>query len=88
VTPGLHTQDLRYTFDDYAPSPAPLAKQILQQSLASFVVNGVPSAAGLEDEIPRWGSDEELVRIAKDGGAIVSSQVNETRCAWWHSTRS
>ncbi|KAI8724080.1 Carboxylic ester hydrolase [Fusarium sp. LHS14.1] len=47
VTPGLHFQDLKYTFNDpQSPANRPIAQDILQTALTSFVMNGVPQLKG------------------------------------------
>jgi hypothetical protein len=82
VSPGAHTQDLSYTFNEKAtPVPFPDARRILQQSVVSFVLNGVPhSHAGT---LPKWGVDQVLLDITETGTQLSKSTVNKTRCAWW-----
>ncbi|KAM0549148.1 hypothetical protein ACHAPJ_009603 [Fusarium lateritium] len=89
VTPGLHTQDLKYTFNDpQSPAIRPVAQDILQTAVTSFVVNGVPqSKNGYTDKFPHWGVDQTLVSINNDGARVGPSTVNETRCGWWRSLR-
>jgi carboxylesterase type B len=90
VTPGLHTQDLKYIFNDpKGPAYKPVAQDILQTALTSFVVNGVPEIpTGRNRKFPRWGIDQKLVSINGDNARVTLNTVNETRCAWWHSLRS
>ncbi|KAF4966556.1 hypothetical protein FSARC_5798 [Fusarium sarcochroum] len=87
VTPGLHIQDLKYTFNDpQSPAFKPVAQDILQTALTSFVVNGVPQIKdGCIDKFPHWGVDQTLVSINNDGARIAANTVNETRCDWWRS---
>lgn len=83
VSPGIHIQDLTYTFNSrVTPAPFPKAQRDMQQAIASFVLTGVPSL-GNGTVFPRWGEDRSMVEITTNGGQIANSQVNETRCAWW-----
>ncbi|EEU40553.1 uncharacterized protein NECHADRAFT_76924 [Fusarium vanettenii 77-13-4] len=63
VTPGLHIQDLKYTFNDpQSPAYRPIAQDILQTALTSFVVNGVPQLkGGCTDKFLHWGIDQTLI---------------------------
>uniref|UniRef100_A0A8H7K424 Carboxylic ester hydrolase n=1 Tax=Bionectria ochroleuca TaxID=29856 RepID=A0A8H7K424_BIOOC len=88
VSPGFHTQDLKYTFNDPAtPAFRPIAQDILQRAIASFTINGEPvtKSNGTYEAFPTWGSGKSLVRINGDGFSVGTSVVNETRCAWWQS---
>ncbi|KAI3327863.1 alpha/beta-hydrolase [Xylariaceae sp. AK1471] len=85
VTPGFHIQDLRYTFEDYSPIPAPAAREVLQQAIVSFVLQGSPKIKSLpKPGFPHWGSEQKLVNITNTGAEVSSSRPNATRCAWWH----
>ncbi|CAI6094443.1 unnamed protein product [Clonostachys chloroleuca] len=88
VSPGFHTQDLKYTFNDPAtPAFRPIAQDILQRAIASFTINGEPvtKSNGTYEAFPTWGSEKSLIRINGDGFSVGTNVVNETRCAWWQS---
>ncbi|CAG9984033.1 unnamed protein product [Clonostachys byssicola] len=88
VSPGFHTQDLKYTFNDPAtPAFRPIAQDILQRAIASFTINGEPvtKSNGTYEAFPTWGSEKSLIRIEGDSLSVRTSVVNETRCAWWQS---
>ncbi|WZH43051.1 Alpha/Beta hydrolase protein [Fusarium acuminatum] len=89
VTPGLHTQDLKYIFNDPKGSAyKPFAQDILQAALTNFVVNGVPEIPARQHrKFLRWGIDQKLVSINGDDARVTLNTVNETRCAWWQSLR-
>ncbi|CAM1505200.1 Fc.00g108370.m01.CDS01 [Cosmosporella sp. VM-42] len=88
VAPGLHIQDLTYTFNNpTSPAFKPKAQDILQTAITSFVINGTPvsKAGSCPEQFPHWGSDKTLVSINGDGIKISTNNVNETRCAWWQN---
>ena len=83
VTPGLHGQDLAYTFNNpTSPAFVPAAQDALQQAIVSFTIDGVPKIDGI-GPFPRWGADQRLVNITSDGNSISRGGINETRCRWW-----
>ncbi|KXX81416.1 Cholinesterase [Madurella mycetomatis] len=88
-SPGLHTQDLKYTFNDPAnPAFHKNMQDILQIAIASFVVNGKPVLkGGGAPTWPRWGMEQKLVTINETVAAVGRSSVNETRCRWWQNRR-
>ena len=90
VTPGLHTQDLKYIFNDpQNPAFKPVAQDALQSIIASFVINGVPRMkGGSASEFPRWGTTGNLVSINESGAAMSENTVNQARCDWWQTFRS
>lgn len=64
VTPGIHTQDLSYTFSERnSTMPYPKAQNALQQAIASFAMTGTPTFNdnGKTRTFPRYGTDESLV---------------------------
>lgn len=86
MPPGLHGQDVAYTFNNPASPPLSTeAQNVLQQAIASFAVTGVPRATieGEERAFPMWGSEGALVNITLSGAYLSRSRVNETRCRWW-----
>lgn len=90
VTPGLHTQDLKYIFNDpQSPAFKPVAQDLLQTALTSFVTSGVPTVKDRSlGEFPRWDADGNVVSINGDEVCMAVNSVNETRCAWWQGLRS
>ena len=90
VTPGLHTQDLKYIFNDpHNPASKPVAQDTLQSIVTSFVVDGVPRMeGGTAAEFPRRGTAGNLVSINEFGAVISKNTVNQTRCDWWQAFRS
>jgi hypothetical protein len=89
VTPGLHTQDLKYIFNDpQNPAFKPVAQDTLQNVIASFVVEGVPKTKPESPEFPRWGADGNIVSINEVDAPIGLTDVNQTRCDWWQTFRS
>ncbi|KAJ4122807.1 hypothetical protein NW768_010252 [Fusarium equiseti] len=89
VTPGLHTQDLKYIFNDpQNPAFNPVAQDTLQGVITSFVVQGVPKLKNESYEFPRWGTNGNVVSINEADAAIGLTDVNQTRCDWWQTFRS
>ncbi|KAI1057383.1 hypothetical protein LB507_011532 [Fusarium sp. FIESC RH6] len=90
VTPGLHTQDLKYIFNDPRnPALKPVAQDTLQSIITRFVVDGVPRMeVGTAAGFSRWGTAGNLVSIEESGAVISENAVNQTRCDWWQTFRS
>ena len=86
MSPGLHIQDLSYTFGrKVAPAPIPEAQAHLQRAIASFVQTGVPLFESGK-EFPVFGDEGTVVNITSEGTATPAlSTVNQTRCDWWAS---
>lgn len=83
VSPGIHTQDLFYTFGrPSAPAPWPKAQHALQEAIVSFTKGHTPRYDS-KRAFPEWGRQRNIVRIDTEGGHIAKSHVNETRCNWW-----
>lgn len=89
VTPGLHTQDLKYIFNDpQNPAFKPVAQDTLQSVIARFVVEGVPKLKDESPGFPRWGTDGNIVSINEVEARTGLTDVNRTRCDWWQTFRS
>ncbi|SPO04279.1 uncharacterized protein DNG_06962 [Cephalotrichum gorgonifer] len=83
IAPGVHIQDLRYTFNSpSSPAPFPKAQNAMQTVIASFVKTGVPRLSD-GTPFPHWGGDRSLVQITGTGTQTLASRVNNTRCDWW-----
>jgi hypothetical protein len=83
VPPGLHSEDLTYTFNPVtSPAFAPIAQRLLQESIVSFTFNGVPQN-DIVGAFPLWNSGHQDVRITANSSDIISSTINATRCSWW-----
>ncbi|TQV99795.1 acetylcholinesterase [Cordyceps javanica] len=88
VTPGVHTQDLAYTFDDpYSPPALAQARETLVSAITSFAVYGRPDLVvdGNKMHFPSWGANKQQVTIGDKGSAVTRSTVSEKRCAWWRA---
>ena len=91
VPPGLHGQDVPYTF--YVPGTKPpfggvlpmlpnIAK-LLQTYIANFVTTGDPNGVGLP-EFPTYGGDSTvLVLDAAADGKVMTDELASGRCEWW-----
>jgi carboxylesterase type B len=87
VTPGVHTQDLGYTFNDPTTPPASLsAQKSLQEAVVSFTIHGIPTFNS-KSSWPAFGTHGTLVNISASAPAISQSSVNETRCHWWKTQK-
>ncbi|KAF4345642.1 carboxylesterase family [Fusarium beomiforme] len=72
ATPGLHTQDLNYTFNDpQGPASKLVAQGILQAALTSFVVNGIPEDGRSIYKFRCWRVKQIIVSIREDSAKIV-----------------
>ncbi|KAJ3492800.1 hypothetical protein NLG97_g5135 [Lecanicillium saksenae] len=88
VSPGVHTQDLAYTFDDpYSPPALAQARETLVSAITNFAVYGRPDLIvdGQAKHFPSWGSTKQQVTIGDRGSTVTHSAVNEKRCAWWRA---
>lgn len=90
VPPGLHTQDLTFTFAFGSKTRAPINATVasaMQEYIASFAVNGEPSApaAGLP-RVPQYGLNRTLLNLTDGGLTIRKDSINDQRCAWWQKS--
>ena len=87
LPPGLHTQDLTFTFAFGAKTRAPLNATVataMQEYLSSFAIHGRPTArAARLLSIPVYGSKRTLVNLTDYGIAIAKDRTSAHRCAWW-----
>ncbi|KAI1394298.1 alpha/beta-hydrolase [Hypoxylon trugodes] len=83
VPPGIHGEETSYVFQNGKTSDVNQdVADRLQQYIASFVMNSVPSDVnGLY--IPLYGSRSQLISMAASGSTIVKDDTANARCAWW-----
>jgi carboxylesterase type B len=87
VPPGLHTQDLTFTFAFGDKTRAPLNSTVaaaLQEYITNFAVHGVPTAprTGLP-AIPRYGSNRALLNLTDSDIKVEKDNISAKRCIWW-----
>ncbi|KFY90305.1 hypothetical protein V500_05211 [Pseudogymnoascus sp. VKM F-4518 (FW-2643)] len=90
VPPGLHGEDVAYTFfngdtstsNQGLPVDATVAAA-LQDYITSFAMNGNPNEVGVPF-FPLYGgnSSTQVIAIGKLGSQVTDTAANE-RCAWW-----
>lgn len=88
MTPGVHTQDLAYNFDDpYSPPALAQARETLVSAITSFAVYGRPDLVvdGKKEHFPSWGAPKQQVTIGDEGSTVTRSAISEKRCAWWRA---
>ena len=87
ILPGLHTQDLDYTFAPYHGTKPKINVETavaLQQYITSFAVSGVPSSSINSREVfPMYGSGRRQMNLTAAGLIVGTSDINATRCDWW-----
>ena len=88
VPPGIHGQDLAYTFYDGPSASVTSTKvaQLLQDYIVSFVMTGKPSskAAGHVVFFPYRRNDDALF-LNVTGPSIIRDPTANARCAWWQN---
>ena len=86
VPPGIHGQDLAYTFYD-GPSTSvtsELVAEILQQYIVSFATTGVPSSHAANGvTFPSYGGKDQAVVLNVTGPSVRKDPTANARCAWW-----
>jgi carboxylesterase type B len=90
VSPGIHAEDQKYTFNDFLiPPTVPSAQATLQYAIMSFVSSGVPvlNSEQLNGTWPQWGSDRTVINIGANGPVLSKSSIGPTRCDWWNQGR-
>ncbi|RAL03905.1 carboxylesterase family protein [Aspergillus ibericus CBS 121593] len=89
VLPGLHSQDLAFTFYNHSQPGASVGPfdtglaLTMQDYIISFVKRGVPSSANATD----WGAyadDERVLDMGLQDIAMTPDPVDKNRCRlWW-----
>lgn len=89
VPPGLHGQDVRYTFYNGGASKDINGKDInatvalkLQDYITSFTLTGEPTSPG-GPEFPIHGSDAWILNLGNKGFEVKRDLAANPRCAWW-----
>ena len=88
VPPGLHGQDVPYTFFNGAPGQAsasvlsPSTATALQEYITSFTVTGTPGVPGLP-HFPIYGMDAEVQDLSATGIREIRDPAANERCLWW-----
>ena len=88
VPPGIHGEDVPYTFFNGAPGAAaasviaPKTATALQEYITSFVINGRPSGPQLPD-FPVYGSGAEVQDLNATSVMEIKDPAANERCLWW-----
>jgi len=93
VTPGIHAQDLLYTFYPTTltgynlPLSVPdVDAKAFQSYFISFAIHGDPNTARMSGSVPfpLFGSSENIVDVSLAGFAeTTDDELPEDRCAFW-----
>lgn len=91
VPPGLHGEDVMYTFYDGQGSTSvsgePLVAQIanvMQQYIVNFVVTGNPNGNGVP-KFPQYGSNAQEEGFNITGFKTQTDPTENQRCFWWQT---
>ncbi|KAH8734514.1 Alpha/Beta hydrolase protein [Ilyonectria robusta] len=84
--PGLHGQDLAWTFfkgDD--PAVLPELAIAMQRYLTNFAMTGTPNGEVAEDlpSFPLYGEQANLAIFGIDGVSIAQDATNHAKCDFW-----
>ncbi|RAL00045.1 alpha/beta-hydrolase [Aspergillus ibericus CBS 121593] len=84
VSPGLHEDDLQYTFYDGDPSKSVNATVAwaLQDYITSFAMNGVPQSK-IGPEFKRYGPNRTMLDLGETGITEIRDPTDQERCRWW-----
>ncbi|KAL3426049.1 carboxylesterase family protein [Phlyctema vagabunda] len=83
VPPGLHGQDIPYTFYNGAAAINATVARTLQGYITSFAQTGDPNFAGAPS-FPRYGANATTLDIdLSSSGTLVRDSVANDRCTWW-----
>ena len=93
VTPGIHAEDLLYTFYPTTltgynlPLSVPdVDAKAFQSYFTSFAIHGDPNTARMSGSVPfpLFGSSENIVDVSLAGFAeTTDDELPEDRCAFW-----
>ncbi|QYT04727.1 Carboxylic ester hydrolase [Trichoderma simmonsii] len=85
IPPALHGGDQPYIFPN-GPFPGvdPIISKFVQQTIASFVNNGVPSEHIAGASIPPYATNKSILNLVPDSPTIIPDPTANERCAWWH----
>ena len=85
VPPGLHGQDLAYTFYT-SPAPGVVTEiaELLQHYIVTFAQSGVPSANAVSKlAFPLYGVAGPMLDLNVSGPSIMKDTAATIRCDWW-----
>ena len=92
VPPGLHGQDIGFTFaggkvpagilGPNSPEQFKVAAA-LQDYIVTFTIDGRPRARNGAPAFPRYGSDAKVVVLDPAGIKLGTDDAASARCAWW-----
>ncbi|MCJ1251242.1 hypothetical protein MMC30_008473 [Trapelia coarctata] len=84
VFPGLHGQDISYTFYN-GPSSAGVNSTVaiaLQEYITSFAIKGVPSGPGIP-MFPLYGTNATEINLSATSISEMRDPTSNSRCLWW-----
>lgn len=87
VPPGLHGQDIAYSF--YTPGlPAPFVEDKglateMQRYLTRFARTGDPNGGAGGVKIPEYSQAGAVLDIKSSGFKVVKDDAANPRCKWW-----
>ncbi len=85
VGPGLHGQDVAYTFFNGPSSSvqSDSAALALQQYITSFAINGSPSGNMSLPMFPLYGNSSQIIDLNATSITQIMDPVANYRCLWW-----
>lgn len=89
VPPGLHGEDVAYTFYNGGAASATVLNTttafVLQDWIASFAIDGVPAAPGVKG-VPKfnmYGSHATVEDLGEASISLIVDPASNNRCDWW-----
>lgn len=84
VSPGLHEDDVQYTFYDGDPSKHVNATvaYVLQDYITSFAMEGVPRSK-IGPEFTPYGPNRTMMDLGGTGIKPIRDPTDRERCGWW-----